>query len=92
MNERVIDLTTDALQTMVTKAVESVRAPQEPEVLTLKMVADLLGFSTRTVMEVLVQERNLPVYYPVPTQPRFKRSECLAWLGKQPRKGKHGGS
>ncbi|MGC4088432.1 MAG: helix-turn-helix domain-containing protein [Polyangiaceae bacterium] len=53
------------------------------EVFTLTQAADFLQRHPKIVMQ-LVREAKLPVHFISSREPRFKRSELLAWLGTLP--------
>jgi excisionase family DNA binding protein len=69
----------------------SVKAANEPEVMTMQQVAHMLDVHTKTLMNKVVKERGLPVHYIGPKDPRFRRSEVLAWLSEQGKEVANGG-
>ena len=87
MSELAVTLTVEQLKELVK---ESLRAELEkmplvvpPEVLTLTEAAELLRRHPKIVTK-LVREDDLPVHYISEREPRFRRSELLAWLDKRP--------
>jgi hypothetical protein len=86
----IVTLTTDQLADLVeasaARAVEKLVANQQQEVLGLTACATLLGRNEEVVMRVLVKKKGLPVHYISDREPRFKRSEILAWLDTLPSK------
>lgn len=83
MTSLAVTLTTEQLEQLVTnataKALAEIQASSEPEVMTLAECSKLLRRHRRVVME-LVRDEELPAYYISEREPRFLRSEVLAWL------------
>ena len=93
----IVTLTTDQLAELVeasaARAVAKLVANQQQEVMSLSACAALLDRNEEVVMRVLVKKKGLPVHYISDREPRFKRSEVLAWLDTLPSKrlqGKQG--
>lgn len=84
----VVALTTEELEALLegctARAVEKVVASQLPEVLDLEDCAKLLKRHPKTVMSTLVKKKGLPCHFISPQDPRFKRTEVLAWLDTLP--------
>lgn len=82
-----VTLTIGQLRQLVQDAVGELLAQQPAagarEVLNLEQVAELLGRHPRTI-KGLIEERALPVHYISDREPRFKRSEVLAWMNTLP--------
>lgn len=82
----VVTLTTDQLAELLeqanARALAKLAAEQQAEVLDLRECASLLKCTTKTVTS-RVRERGLPCHYISPSDPRFRRSEVLAWLSAQ---------
>lgn len=83
-----VTLTVGQLRQLVQDAVGAALA-QLPaagacEVLNLADVCELLGRSDRSIKRLI--EQGLPVRYISPREPRFRRSEVLAWLNTLPTK------
>lgn len=57
------------------------------EVLTLEECAEFLDRTTKSVMK-LVKEASLPAHYISDREPRFRRSEVLAWISARPTRPK----
>lgn len=87
----VVTLTTEQLselvETSAARAVEKLVANQQQEVMNLTQCAKLLGRNEEVVIRVLVKKKGLPVHYISDREPRFKRSEVLAWLDTLPSQG-----
>lgn len=79
-----VTMTKSEFEARLGEAVAKVAKQSEPEVLTLKQAASLFDVHPKTLMQKLVKERGCPVHYIGPQDPRFRRSECLAWLSSQP--------
>lgn len=88
LTDLVISLTTQQLSDLVTQsvagAVAKLVAEQQKEVLNLDECAALLQRTTHTVMKVLVKTKGLPVHFISEREPRFKRSQVIAWLDTLP--------
>jgi hypothetical protein len=88
LTDLVIGLTTQQLSELVTKSVagvvEKLVADQQKEVLNLDECAALLQRTPYTVMQVLVKTKGLPFHMISEREPRFKRSQVLAWLDTLP--------
>jgi hypothetical protein len=89
MNELAVTLTVEQLRLLVASAVREELAKQPlvapPEVLTLQDAADMLHRHPKIVTK-LVREEGLPCHFISEREPRFRRSEILAWLGSRPSK------
>lgn len=87
MSERLVVLEASELERLLeTTVMRSIArlTPAEPkEVLTLEEAARFLGRSAKSVT-MMVLERGLPAHYISEREPRFKRSELLAWLATLP--------
>ena len=83
----IVVLTSEQLQELVDRAVAKavVSIPQSGarEILSLKQAADFLDRAPRTVTE-LVKTRGLPAHYISDREPKFIRSELVAWLANLP--------
>jgi hypothetical protein len=90
----IVTLTTDQLaelvETSAARAVAKLVASQQQEVMSLSVCAALLDRNEEIVMRVLVKKKGLPVHYISDREPRFKRSEILAWLDALPSKAPQG--
>jgi hypothetical protein len=86
----IIVTTPEELAALVEKAVTDAvsKLPQSgaKEVLNLEECAKLLDRHERVVMSRLVAEDKLPCHYISEREPRFLRSEVLAWLLTRPSK------
>jgi predicted DNA-binding transcriptional regulator AlpA len=84
--QMLVSLTTDQLAELLeqasARALAAVVSKQQAEVLDLRDCAALLKCTTKTVAKY-VQTRALPCHYISSTEPRFRRSEVLAWLTEQ---------
>lgn len=82
----VIVTTAEELASVVRKAVDDALAARDAnpprEILTLAQAAELLDRHPKSVM-TLVKSRGLPAHFISERQPRFRRSELLAWLSAQ---------
>jgi excisionase family DNA binding protein len=91
MSDLAVTLTVEQLAELVRKAVrdEVARLPQSGarEVLTLPEAAELLGRHPKVVMQ-LVRTGSLPAHFISEREPRFKRTELLAWLDTLPNQAK----
>lgn len=87
-----VTMTKQQLEALLLDAMHKVSKVSEPEVLTVKQTAELFDVHPRTLMQKLVRERGCPVHYVGPQDPRFRRSEVLEWLSKQPKELASGGS
>ncbi len=85
----VVTLTTgelsELLEQSASRAVARMVAEQQKEVLDLTECAALLKRTEYTVMNVLVKKRGLPVHFISEREPRFKRSQVMAWIDTLPR-------
>lgn len=73
------------------RALEKLVANQQSEVMELDECAKLLRRTPDTVMAVLVKKKGLPCHFISDREPRFKRSEVLAWLDTLPSRAKERG-
>lgn len=92
MSELAVTLTVEQLGELIEKRLESALARRAPtagvkEVLTLQEAAEFLGRHPRKVSE-LIEQGKLPAHYISEREPRFKRTELLAWLDSLPRQPK----
>lgn len=80
-------LTTEQLANLIASTVRheiQLAAKGGPkEVLMLDDVTELLG-RCRSVVMRFVEEEGLPAHYISEREPRFRRSEVLAWLSSRP--------
>jgi excisionase family DNA binding protein len=87
MSELAVTLTVEQLGELVSKCVRSELAKCAPgaakEVLTLQEAAEFLARHPRKISE-LVDREGLPAHYISEREPRFKRTELLAWLDSRP--------
>lgn len=91
--ELLVTMTKGQLTELVIEAVGTVaKLASEPEVMTLQQAAKLFDVHPTTMMKKIVRERGCPVHYIGPQDPRFRRSEILDWLMKQPKELSNGGS
>lgn len=83
----VVVLSPEQLSEVIGKAVREALAqlPQAGarEVLSLQEAADFLGRHPKVVTK-LVRESGLPAHYISDREPRFLRSELVAWLQSRP--------
>jgi hypothetical protein len=88
MSDLLVTLTTSQLAELVeastSRAIEKLVAAQNHEVLDLEECAALLKRNEKVVMGVLVKKRKLPVHFISGREPRFKRTEIMAWLDTLP--------
>jgi hypothetical protein len=88
LSDLAVTLTVEQLGALVAERVraELARMPLvvPPEVMTLEETAALLKRHPKIVTR-LTREAGLPVRYISAREPRFKRSEVLAWLDSLPR-------
>lgn len=86
----IVTLTTDQLSDLVevaaARAVEKLAANQQQEVLDLEQCAALLKRHPKVVM-MLIKKKRLPCHFISKRDPRFKRTEVLAWLDTLPSQG-----
>lgn len=89
MSELAVTLTVEQLGQLVAERVreELARAPltPQPEVMTLAECAAFLRRHPKIVTK-LTRDEALPVHYISDREPRFRRSEVLAWLDSRPNK------
>lgn len=87
-----VTLTTDDLAKLLeqctARALEKIMASQQQEVIDLAECSALLKRTPQTVMDVLVKRKALPCHFISAREPRFKRSEVLAWLDTLPTRAK----
>lgn len=87
MSELAVTLTIEQLgelvEVRVAKAVAQLIETQEREVLDLTHAAKLLKRHPKVLMK-MVRSENIPVHFISGREPRFRRSELLAWLSAQP--------
>lgn len=90
MNALAVTLTVEQLGELVEQSVQRVLAASPPnplpEVLDLKACAELLQLNPKTVTK-LALHAGLPVHYLSEREPRFRRSEVLAWVSSRGRPG-----
>lgn len=83
-----VTLTVEQLEELMRKAVRSeverLASARVPEVMNLAQAAEFLDRHPKVVMK-LVKEGSLPAHFISEREPRFKRSELLAWLDTLPR-------
>lgn len=84
--ELLVTMTKSELRSELKELIRETSKASEPEVLTRQEAADLMSVHPKFLMQTLVKERGFPVHYIGPQDPRFRRSECLAWLSSQPSK------
>lgn len=77
----------EVVATRVRHELSLVKLAAAKEVLDLTETAELLGRHPKVVAS-LVREKGLPAHYISEREPRFKRSEVLAWLDTLPSKPK----
>ncbi|HLV66283.1 MAG TPA: helix-turn-helix domain-containing protein [Polyangiaceae bacterium] len=86
-----VTLTTEQLRELIREAVRTELSHQPAqtvrEVLTLREAAEFLCRTPKVVMQ-LVRAGSLPAHFISEREPRFKRSELLAWLDTLPRQPK----
>jgi hypothetical protein len=88
---QVVVMTREELEATLTVLVSKLASTAEREVLTVEQAAEVLDVCTKHLMQKLVPERDCPVHYMSPKEPRFRRSEILEWLSKQPKEQKNVG-
>jgi excisionase family DNA binding protein len=80
-------MTRSELETVVLRAVElgvaKAVASADAEVMTLKEVAAYLKRHPKVVMK-LVRSDGLPAHFISDREPRFRRTEVLAWVSARP--------
>jgi predicted DNA-binding transcriptional regulator AlpA len=91
MNQPMILCTPDQISEQLREAVRTefaaVVGTGAKEVLNISGVGELLDRSRPTVMKLTERERDpLPCHHISEREPRFIRSEVLAWLARQPRR------
>jgi predicted DNA-binding transcriptional regulator AlpA len=86
-----VTLTVEELRALIVDAAKEaaalVQSSPDREVMTLSQCAEFLGRHTKVVTQ-LVREQELPAHYISEREPRFLRSEVIAWLHRQPKTAK----
>lgn len=71
------------LESTVTKAIARLAPSPPKDVLTLEEAAQFIGRSPKLMTRIIL-EQGLPAHYINEREPRFKRTELLAWLDTLP--------
>jgi hypothetical protein len=90
--ELLVTMTKAEFDACLKEAVKNIaKQASEPEVMNVKQAAAMFDVHPITLMKKIVRERGCPVHYIGPQDPRFRRSEVLAWLSNQPKELGNGG-
>lgn len=86
-DNEVVVMSAERVRALIDEAVTKANARSAPavvkEVLSLTEAAEFLGRHPRQVTR-LVREEGLPAHYISEREPRFKRTELLAWIDSRP--------